>query len=535
MNNINFEKFKSHFVNHGIILGEYAPNKSVRIMIDPRQALLKGGFINFVGKTMWDKIKKYNPEVIYGCGFGSLNLLIAIQCAAEEDGVSIDTLISRKTRKNTNMHRLVEGPRPVGIPRAVYIDDNMRYGDTFRKTQKDLEEENIKLNTVAIGLLYDFWEYRGSRRYELLGMPVERVLTRHDIGDTRIDPKVMPITEKVNWRNLAHNQWHFKNWSKTAPLIFEDNVFFGNDCHEIFCHNIETGSIQWKYKGHKPLQDKGLSPKLVISNGYLYFSSYDGTVCKLDAITGKVIWKKYVDMFIHSTPYIDLDRNQLYVGTEGGLQNKRGDIVCLDLEDGTTKWITPTKHVVPASPELIHGMVICGSNDGKLYALDPVTGIPKWIIRDIGVIKGKANYIDDVIVVCPENGKIVGIDVKGKILWHRNCGKSTYHQYLNVHRELGLVYITNSDGMVAAYNKAGDQIWIRKLRGSGFWNLQLRGNELISITLTGHASLLDPATGNKIRSNFLGYDVNCPCDFNEEYIAINSTVRGFYLYRRKND
>ena len=526
-------RVRAHLINHGVILGEYTPNRHVRIMLDPRQALMTGGILTDVGEIIWEKIKKYNPTVIYGTGFGSLNLLLTTQIAAEKDSVALKSLVSRKERKDTNMRRLVEGPRPDPNERAVFIDDNMNSGDSFKQTLKDLETEGIGVNTVAVALFYDFWTFKGSRRLELLGTPVERVFKRHDIGDTRID-EVPALTRGVHWRNLAANQWD-KAWNNTQPLIDNDLVFYANDRHEIYCHDLEAGNIRWTYTGSNTRREKGLGIGLSLSDGCLYFGSYDGTVSKLDANSGEVLWQKYVDMFIHSVPYIDTERNQLYIGTEGGIQNKRGDIVCLDITTGETKWRQPTEDVVPASPILYKDMVICGSNDGHLYALDPVSGTVIWKTKNLGVVKGRPNFINNTLLVSTQNGKLHGLDTKGKVLWSRSCGKSTHHQFLSVHRESGLVYTVNSDGMAAAYNEQGNQIWIRRLRGNGSWNLTLRGHDLIIITVDGHACQLDPFTGKKLKSNWIKSKVRCSCDFNNRFIAVNTTTKGLHIFRRTDD
>ena len=526
------EKLRNHLLDTGIILGEYAPGRKNRIMFDTREALL-GGSLSIAAELMWDKIKKYNPTYLIGSGVGSHSLLVATQLIAEQQGVSLKVLISRGTRKTTNRLRLIEGPRPTDSDRAVYIDDIMNSGSTWKNTQKSLSDENISIDIVAACILIDFWTFRGTRRLEIKGLPIERIFYRHDFGDTRSDPKDSPLFALIAWRSLAHNQWadHYK----APPLIYDNKVYYANDRHEVYCHDIANGDILWYYAGPKPNCLKGTGCKMIVMEDVLYFTSYDGTVTAADAQTGKIKWKKYVDMFMHGSPWIDLDRRQLYIGTEGGIPNKRGDIVCLDLDTAQTKWIYPTNHVIPASPRLINNIVVCGSNDGNLYAVCADNG--QLIFKlPIGVVKGRINYIDDVLIASTEDGKIYGISIDGDILWTRNCGTSCHHQYVPVHRGLGLAYIINSDGMVAAYNKTGTQIWMRNVRENGSWNITLKGNEIIVISsITSHMYLLDPLTGKKILYSKLSCVTRAPCDFNEEVIAVNTSSRGLYLFRRNND
>lgn len=528
------DEIKAHLINRGLTFGEYAPKKRARMMVDTREALLDGGYLGSIGYYLWEKIKKHNPEVLVGTGYGAINVMLAVQIAAEQDGVKLQTLVNREVRKTRNRERLVEGPRPAAGSRAVYVDDLINSGSTIEKTKNALTEEAISVDIVAIAVIFDFWKFNGSRRLEARGIPVERLFRRHDLGETRDDSSNPRLTSNVAWRHLAHNQWQ-NEWGKTVPKIVGDRVFFGNDRHQLYCHDLHTGEIIWDYQGHKPLQEKGLAAAIEVADGYAYVGSYDGSLVKLNATTGEIVWKKHLDMFIHSVPCIDLERGQLYIGTEGGIQNGRGDIVCLDLNTGYRKWAHPTKQVIPAAPNLIFGMVICGSNDANVYALDPVTGNSIWILENLGEVKGKVNYIDDVIIISNQTGKLYGVNVQGKILWTRNSGTATHHQYLPVHRSLGLVYIINRDGMVLAYNKHGDQIWARRLRADGSWNITLHDDQLITLTVEGHMDLIDPATGIKLASEYIGTRVRCPCDFNGDYIAVHTVAKGFIVYRRKND
>ncbi len=531
--NLKRENLRKHIINKGIILGEYAPKKNSRIMYDSREALLGGNYLSVAAELIWDKIKKYEPTYLIGSGVAAHNLMLSVKVIAELEGHNLSVLLNRGERKTTNRQRLIEGPRPSKTDRAVYIDDIMNTGATWAKTQSALKEEGIALSIVAICVLLDFWNYKGTRRMEVLGFPIERIFYRHDFGDTRQDPKNAELIETLAWRSLAHNQWI--EWYKAPPYIFEDKVYYANDRHEVYCHDLETGEIIWEYRGPKPWQEKGTCSVLRIVNGILYFTSYDGSLTAVYADTGEVKWKKHLDMFMHGTPWIDEQRQQIYAGTEGGIQNRRGDIVCLDLETGRTKWVFPTMHVVPCSPRLIGDNVICGSNDGYLYSINADTGQFVFSVKT-GEVKGRVNYIDDVIIACAEDGKLHGISQDGAILWTRNCGTGSHHQFLPVHRSSKLVIIGNSDGMIAAYDKDGTQVWIRNLRDNIAWNITLKEDELIVLTsVAGHLYQLDPATGNKLKYQKLSYITRAPCDFNSEYIAINSSAKGLYIYRRKHD
>ena len=521
-------KVKEHLVNYSLIFGDTVAEKKWAYFLDTREALQRSGVLADVGQLMWEAIKKYEPDIIYGRGFGAAQILAATQIAAEKDGYQISTLLARDERKPRNRQRIVEGPRHREKDlRAVYIDDATNFGNTYKKTLAALKEDNIKLKTVACACLFDFWNWQGTRRIELLGMPVERLFYRHDLGMTRIDPKDKPVMGDILWRNLAHNQWH--KWIKSPPVIYDDMVYWANDKHEVFAQKLETGEILWQWQGPRPTQDKGISAELQIYKDRIFASSYDGTLYCFNRFTGALIYNHKLDLFLHSTPIISDEKQELYVATEGGIQNKRGDIAALDVMSGQLKWRVPTGDVVPASPYIYKNQIICGSNDGFLYSI--TDGVLNWKVNT-GVVKGRVNSINSTIIVATEKGRILGLDENGTILWFRTTGTMTRHQFVAVHDTLKLAYIVTEDGYALAYDELGNQKWIRRLRGVCSWSLKLRGDEILVISETGYAVILDAATGEKKQMTMLKTQVHCPGDFNDEYVVVHTLKQGLFAYRR---
>ena len=519
----NWEQLRKHIVNHGIILGDTVAGKRYQFFLDIRQALQTSGYLKIAGQLMRNKIKSYQPEVIVGLGLGAANLLLATQIAAEDEGYKLSTLIGRDRRKQRNRRKIFEGPLVRQYARAIYIDDAFNTGSTYFKCMKLLEQENLRLEIRAACVLYDFWNHKGSRKLEILGLPFLRVYTRHDMGLTRIDPKDSPVESKLLWRNLAYNQW--PQWLKAPPIIHEDKIIFVNDRHEVYCHLL-NGDLVWHWSGPNPNVAKGVSARPIVADNKVLISSYDGSIYCLDLDHGHCIWSRPVDMFLHSTPFVN--GNELYLGTEGGLHLKRGDIICQDLNTGEVKWRFPTNDVIPGSPMLVENQVICGSNDGYLYSL--TDGKLNWALY-VGLVKGRVNILGNIIVCSTEEGYIYGISKTGKFIWSRSCGTKTIHQFCPVH-DSGLVYIINQDHNCIAYNERGDQVWIRKLRGPGFYNLTLHKDELLAITENGYAVVMCALTGEKKKQSWLRYKVTCPAAFNDDLIVVHSQTKGLFVYQR---
>ena len=522
---------KQHLINHGVFFGEYAPGYRSRMIYDCREALLTGGFLGYVGELLWSKIEKYSPQVLLGAGYGSLNIMLAIQIAAEKQGHHINTLVVRDKRKDHNRRKLIEGPFAAPNSRTVFVDDLMNTGATFRNSIKAASDEGMKLEIVAVAVLVDLWTFLGSRRLEAQGIPMERIFLRHDLGDTRMDPDSQVVSQ-LRWRSLINNQWS-QGYVQCPPLVHQDRLYVAKDTHTVVCHDLSTGDIIWQHQGTHPLVHKGMACKMQIESGVLFAASYDGTISALDAITGRVIWKKYLDMFIHSSPCISPDRQQLYIGTEGGIQNKRGDIACLDLHTGSTLWRYPTQHVIPCSPRLVDSQVICGSNDSNLYSLDADTGELRWCAEGLGEIKGQVGVINDLILASTEQGFLYALSKNGAVVWRRSCGRGARHQFIQTNQALNLIYVTNEDGMVLAFDASGNQIWLRRLRAHGFWNLTQHGDQLLVVTGQGHMNLLDSATGDKLATTHLNMRVNCPAHMDAQIIAVHTESNGLFVWERR--
>lgn len=523
------EHVRKHLVNHAVIFGDNIQGKRWQYFIDIRQALLTGGMLAYAGELIWDKIKKYQPEILVGQGIGAMNLLIATQIAAEKQNYKVNTLVSREARKMRQRHRLVEGPRPKHGARAIFVDDSMVMGSTYAKLKENLKEEGIEIDICAAVIFYDFYRQYGSRRLEILGLPIERIFTRHDLGLTRIDPKNRPIEKQLVWRNLSYAQWAEKKYVQCPPTIYNEFVLFATDNHEVFCHRLNDGELIWSWQGSKPTMEKGIGSQLVIANNRVYFSSYDGNSYCLDLSTGLEIWAMRLDMFLHSTPYVNVESRELYLGTEGGLQYTRGDIVCQDIDTGLVKWRFPTRHVIPASACFFNNQVICCSNDGYIYSI--TDGKLNWS-KFIGISKGRPASYNNSLFVVTEDGKLLAIDSLGNILWERGCGVKTIHQFLQIHPN-GLLFIGNQEGSVIAFDSLGNQIWIRVIRGSAWFNLKLYKDELAVITQNGYAVILNALTGQKNSQSWLKYPVQSPPDFNDDYFVVHSADQGLLVYRRQ--
>jgi polyvinyl alcohol dehydrogenase (cytochrome) len=249
--------------------------------------------------------------------------------------------------------------------------------------------------------------------------------------------------------------------SEQAPTVY----FGGNTTTEVYAVNAVTGELRWRTKvgSHRDAKLTG-SPTLHTSeNGnYLYVPlsstevlrtpapsysccTFRGSVSKLNADTGEILWKSYViptvpteqyknaagtaqwgpsGAGVWNSPTIDEKRGRLYVGTgENGSSptENGGAIVAINLSDGNIDWVMQT------TPGEAYNMS-CGLgrelNCPKEYKgridLD-FAASPVLLTNDNG---------KNIIVAAQKTGWIFGLDPdrNGKILWRTSVSRGDYNK-----------------------------------------------------------------------------------------------------------
>ena len=111
------------------------------------------------------------------------------------------------------------------------------------------------------------------------------------------------------------------------------------------------------------------SPTMVA--GTIYAAARDGTVTKLEAATGKVLWK--VSAGAQLSGGVGADGKLVAVGTD------KGELVVLDAEKGTLRWRARVSSEVLAAPRVAGGLVLARTADSRIFAFDVADGKRRWV------------------------------------------------------------------------------------------------------------------------------------------------------------
>ena len=543
--NSDLDRLRQGILNHGLHFGEAGS-----YIWDLREFLLKEDYSVLAANLLWKKIKKYQPEVLYGDGYGCAPLMFTIKTLASMDGYNIDVLWLRDKRKDHNRKRLIEGPRPKPHARAVYIDDLFSYGTTWSEVPAKLKEEKINIETVALVCVLDLWRnggLGGTRRVYARGLPIESLFTRHDLGITRIDAVKFAI-KKPLWRLLTKNLGNprgIQTRLKCPPKIYKDKILHCTDQGDLYCLDLQTGYILWKYQPVVPYhKEKEVINEFQIVEDRLYYASYDGSCRCIDINTGEIIWQRLTATFQHSTPEFDLSNRRLYLNSEltkikvdkNGKEtrlNESSDVSCYNMDTGDLIWRSkPVNGTGPGSVTLINDyQLVVSSNTKSLRSYDARTGEFLWDVPFLDHIKGKSIVINEKIYAVDESGHFKIIDFNGKVLKSIRVGMKSRHQFLTWVPDLDYIIVTASN-IIHAYNEHGDRVWVSRTRDTVETRGSLFGNYYLTVAKEqGYIQVNDVRDGSKVQCfhNSIG-TILAPPSWDGKHLAIHSQNRGLYVY-----
>ena len=484
------------------------------MVFDFRLLLSDARNIEIAGRLMWQAIKPFAPQVLVGPGFGAAPLLSGIALAALTDGVSLAILMVRDKRKGHHQKKWVEGWHQPEGSRAVVIDDFMEGGSALPLVEKALTADGHQLSIQAFGVFFDMWQPLGSRQISTGYYPVVSLFKRHDIGLSRDCFDAVPPLMKGNRPDIVARPrwWRYDLNDKTAhprkctPVIAEDAVFVADDHARVWRHHAGDGAIEWRYDS---LDDpaKGIVQQLQYAEGSLVFGCYDGTVTRLDAATGDIVWRWRQDSSIHATPELDLPRNRLFINTEQWNDGQPfGRLVAMDWRSGRLLWSRDHAWWPPGSPafDVAGNAVIATCNDQTVVCVDADTGSLRWKVATQGMVRGKPAVSAGRVYLATEKGHLHCLDLAtGDTVWKVRYGRQNAHQFTQVRD--GVVLAIDGKWHCAAFDaQTGEIRWITRLRSPACWNPVRCSSYWLLLSRDGHLAVLDPASELKLWEGAIG-------------------------------
>lgn len=403
-------------------------------LIDLRILFLEGEALQVLAEIFWERYQADWPFQIVGMEAGSIPLLTAILLEGERRKTPITAFWVRKERKPLGRMQLIEG-NP-SKDRIILIDDILNSGNTSEKLLVSLHEAGLSSEDLFVVV-----NYGAPKGDEWLAGRKVRLTHLFDLCELGLQ---LPARSDTAPQHVISEVWRFRapdpNLAmiapKSTPLAHGDALWFGSDDGSFWSINKFTGRILWRFRT-RDTSGKGIMSSPAIHNGLVYFGAYDGNVYCLDANEGVVRWRFSEAGWVHSSPAIAAELGVLFIGLEMERHVNRGLLVALDLETGRKRWEFPVREFLPCSPLYLaeQGLVVTGSNEGRVYAVRATDGSPVWQTATNGAVKQRGAYdaIHERVLFGSFDGGLYAIALAdGSVAWRYSAEDAIFSSPLIV-------------------------------------------------------------------------------------------------------
>ncbi|MEO6929386.1 MAG: outer membrane protein assembly factor BamB [Casimicrobiaceae bacterium] len=169
-----------------------------------------------------------------------------------------------------------------------------------------------------------------------------------------------------------------------------------------------TPAINWQVSLGKTIA--GFSP--AVTADAIYAAAPDGTLARIDAATGRVVWRINVDSTLSAG--VGADASIAIVG------NDRGDVIAITPE-GKPAWKVRLSSEVTAPPAVADGVAVIYVGDGRVYALGSEDGKTRWVYQRQNpplIVRNSAppTISHGGVFVGTAGGRLAGLDVTNGIV-----------------------------------------------------------------------------------------------------------------------
>jgi outer membrane protein assembly factor BamB/calcineurin-like phosphoesterase family protein len=211
-------------------------------------------------------------------------------------------------------------------------------------------------------------------------------------------------------------KWVFtdaKGFQKSTPLYYNNKIFFGGWGNEFYALDADNGKLIWKYSDG--YSNRMLSPASCIpvaTKSFVYIVAPDRYMTKLNAETGKMMWKKtWENNRVRESMGMSKDSSLIFAKTMQG--NLIG--VKTNADTAFIAWQTPIVFGYELNPSVIiekKGVVYALSDKGVIAAFDRKTGEVKWIHKVSNSLVNDLKFLNNnECIVSTMDGKLVRLKI----------------------------------------------------------------------------------------------------------------------------
>ena len=283
-------------------------------------------------------------------------------------------------------------------------------------------------------------------------------------SDDDLDPREPVQLQKINEQVKLKSRWsrgvgdgQGEGLYKINPVLVDNTLFAASAEGDVAAVDAETGRVKWKRD-----MDLALSGGVGHYGGSIFVGASEGLVMRLSADNGDEIWRTAVSGEVLSAP----QGNGQYVIA----QTYDGKLMGFDYETGEIRWTYTSDVPVltlrgTGTPMIIGDNAVAGFADGKVVAINVRSGNVAWEAR-VAIPQGTSEIarIVDIdgsmalqgseLYVASYQGRVVAIDTRsGRRMWQRNVSSVS-----GVGVGFGNVYVADDDGTVSGFLRNGQGV-----------------------------------------------------------------------------
>lgn len=258
--------------------------------------------------------------------------------------------------------------------------------------------------------------------------------------------------------------WTFKakDSFKATPAIFGDKIIASGLDHHVYCLNAQDGTVVWDYETGFEVDGS-----TIMVDGRVFFGAEDRNFYCLNFADGTLIYKVPVGSVEGS---ITMKDGRVYFGTE------QGDLYCLDPADGKTIWKARIGVDSDSTPAVINGFVYTAAEDGVVRCYRQDTGELVW------------NFVTD--------GGRIGVASEHKGIWASPIVVG------------GKIYIGAGNHYLYCLTDKGELVWKYKARGAIWGTSPVVDGRVVFGDKAGWIHLVSADDGNLISELKIGDNIN---------------------------
>ncbi len=247
----------------------------------------------------------------------------------------------------------------------------------------------------------------------------------------------------------------------------------------------------------------GLQP--AVTTDAVYAANADGELFRLDPVNGKKIWK--IDSGIKISGAVGAGEGLVIIG---GL---KGELFAFD-ENGKLRWASKVSSEILSAPQIVDGLVIVRTSDGRIAALNEQDGKRLWLYERTTpalVVRNHAGVVVQrgVIYAGFAAGKLAAISlVNGAVIWESSVSQPRGNTELERISDITSLPAVDNDqvcavafqGRIACFDiKQGLMLWSRDVPSDK--GLALMQNYLYVSDDQGTVLALDKSSGSTLWKN----------------------------------